>query len=117
MDPIIQSPTSFCPTCHVALRPTDYFCYNCGTNIHPSPPSITIGTQITLYLKSIFLPPLGIFSGLKYLRQSDSKSHFIGITAILLTLASIIIAIVLTSQLSNEINRQVNKQMNAIGSF
>jgi len=117
MDPIPQPTYPVCPTCHVPLRPTDYFCYNCGANIHPSPPSTSASTQIVLYLKSALLPPLGIFSGLRYLRQSDSKSHYVGITAILITLASIVLAIVLTAKLFNEINRQVNEQMNAIGSF
>ena len=103
-----------CLKCHVAVRPTDYFCYNCGNNLKPAPPSVFLVDQIVLYIKSVLIPPFGILWAIKYLRQDSVKSKIVGIVAIILTLASFIICLILSKNFVNNLNNQINEQL---GSF
>lgn len=100
-----------CPSCHVVVRPTDYFCYNCGKNLRPSPLSTSLSAQTALYLKSFFLPPMGIIWGLRYLKQKDSKSQIVGLLAIVVTIISIVIAVKTTIDLIATVNTQINSQL------
>lgn len=104
-----------CPVCHVAVRPTDFFCYNCGKNLHQAPLSANLNTQIGIYLGSVFLAPMGIIWGLRYLRQPDATSKRIGVTAMAL---SVITILVLTRWLVGTYNaamNQVNQMQNLQG--
>lgn len=104
-----------CTFCHVEVRATDYFCFNCGKSLHPVPLSTSAKDQAILYIKSALLPPMGIFWGLKYLRQSDTKSKLVGSVAIILTFLIILYAIKFTQDLVFNLANQVNSQLN--GSF
>jgi predicted nucleic acid-binding Zn ribbon protein len=105
-----------CPVCHTAIRSTDYFCFNCGANLHPKPPSIKIEDQIMLYLGSFFLPPMGVIWGLKYINQKDSKSKTVGWVAFGLTVISILIAVQMTMKIMNSVSSQMN-QLQGIQGF
>lgn len=100
-----------CPTCHVPVRPSDYFCANCGTNLRPAPPSIRLSDQLSLYVKSALLPPLGLIWGFAYLRQPTAKSKMVGLTAMVITIAVLVFAVVTTISLVNTVNEQVNSQL------
>jgi len=102
-----------CFKCHVAVRLTDYFCYNCGNNLKPVPPSVSLVDQIALYIKSILVPPFGILWAIKYLRQDSGKSKIVGIVAIILTLTSLIICLILFKNFVNNVNNEVSKQLNS----
>jgi len=104
-----------CPACHAEVRPTDYFCYNCGKNLKPKPLSTSFGRQMIVYLESIFLPPYGILIGIRYLRQRENKSVIVGIVAIILTFLSLIIFVVMTRRLIDTVNTQVNNQLQFSG--
>lgn len=104
-----------CPACHTLIRPTDYFCFNCGKNLKAKPPSISVTSQIILYLVSIFLPPFGILPAMKYLRQPDQKSKIIGGVAIVLTIISLIFTALFLINLMNTVNQQVNSQLQNFG--
>lgn len=106
-----------CPVCHTEVRSTDYFCFNCGKNLKPKPPSTSNTEQLIVYLKSIFLAPYGIILGIRYLRQEESKSKIVGVTAIILTLITILIITKLASDLMSNINDQVNIQRQQFGDF
>ncbi|KKQ25605.1 MAG: hypothetical protein US39_C0006G0043 [Microgenomates group bacterium GW2011_GWC1_37_12b] len=106
-----------CPTCHTDVRPGDYFCYNCGKNLKPKPPSTSLQQQIIVYLESIFLPPFGIFIGFRYLRQSDYKSKAVGIAAVVLTILSLVICTIITLDLLKTVNTQVNDQLQMLENF
>lgn len=80
-----------------------------------NPPSMTVGRQIYIYLLSFLLPPLGLWPGIKYLKQRDEKSRMIGFIAIALTIISTIITIWFTFGFINTFNQQLNQQLN--GSF
>ena len=106
----IQPPV-ICSNCHQNVRTSDYFCFNCGRNLHPVPPSTSIGRQVYIYLGSVLLPPMGFFWGIRYLRQNDIKSKIVGITAIVLTFLIIYLAYIYTVQFFNEVKSQLAPQM------
>ena len=115
MNPAIPALEKNCPVCHVQVRPTDYFCFNCGKSLKEKLKSISLSSQIGLYLGSLVLPPMGIIWGLRYLKQPDQKRRWVGIVAIVLTLISLAVSIVWMVNLVNEVNRQVEDQMSTIG--
>ncbi len=102
-----------CPNCHVNVKPTDYFCYNCGNNLKPTPPSINLVDQIMLYVKSLLLPPFGILWAIKYLKQNDEKSKFVGVVAIVITVISFIFTIVIFNSFVKNLNSQMNSQLDS----
>lgn len=109
----IQTPV-ICPSCHLNVKPNDYFCFNCGKNLHPPPLSTSVGRQIYIYLGSIILPPIGILWGIRYLRQSDRKSKIVGTTAIVLTFLIIYLAYIYTMQFFEAVKSQLNSQTQGI---
>ena len=105
--------TSPCPQCHIEVRQTDYFCFNCGKNLHPAPPSTSISTQLGLYLKSFLIPPFGIFWGFPYLLQPKISSKLVGLVTITLTLLSLYLTIVAVRGLIDNMNEQITSQLNS----
>src|SRR4030066_1000790 len=100
-----------CPVCHTEVKPTDYFCSNCGKNLKPEAPSTSLNKQIIIYLESFFLPPYGIIIGLRYLKAGDSKSKTVGIISIVLTIISLLILIKFTLDLMNTVNNQLQNRI------
>lgn len=98
-----------CPVCHTAVRPTDFFCFNCGKNLKPKP--LTLDKQILLFLGSLFLPPLGIIWGARFLKESDQKSKITGIIAIILTFISLVVTTILLVNTINAVNKELNRQL------
>lgn len=94
----------FCPFCKFPISFNFRFCPNCGKQIQGSSVSTTITKQIGLYAISIFLPPLGLWPGIKYILQKDQKAKIIGAVAISLTILSTIITTMLTINLFNQLN-------------
>ncbi|MBI3385825.1 zinc ribbon domain-containing protein [Candidatus Gottesmanbacteria bacterium] len=80
----MEVPITICPQCHAPVRPTDFYCYNCGKNLHPAPPSTRLESLAFLFLGSIFVPIVGIFWAWPYLKRPDLTSRIIGTIAILL---------------------------------
>ncbi len=101
-----------CPVCHAAVKPTDFFCYNCGKNLHAAPLGTSPLDQAKLYLGSVFLAPMGFIWGLKYLRAPDQKLKIIGIIAMTLTTITLLVIFKYTVDLMNTINSQIG---NGIG--
>lgn len=104
-----------CPTCHTQVRFSDYFCFNCGKNLHEKPPSITVMDQTLLYAGSIFLPPMGFIWGWKYIKQPDQKTRIVGIVAIAITVVVLLWAASYTVNIYNTVTKQVDTQLNGIG--
>lgn len=80
-----------CLRCHTLVRPTDFFCFNCGCNLHDSGLSTSAGTQALYYIGSLLLPPMGMFWGIKYFRESSNAAKRVGLICIALTCISVII--------------------------
>ena len=106
-----------CPVCHVEVKSSDYFCANCGHNLKPTPPSTTVTTQLKIYLGSVFLPPIGLIWGVRYLKIPNQKSKIIGIIAIVLTIISLIVTTIVTINFINNLNQQVDKQLQMYQQF
>lgn len=100
---------NLCKYCHFPLEEKFYFCPNCGKKIKEPP--VTLMQQIGVYALSIFLPPLGLWPGVKYLSQKDQKTRIIGIIAIILTIISTVVTAWLFIGFMNEVNIQINKQL------
>lgn len=107
MDPAV------CPFCNAPITPLAYFCPTCGKKLKDPPVGTGIGKQIKLYLICVLLPPLGLFPGIKYLRQEDPKAQKIGLVVILLTIIATIFTIwfsvAFVSQLSSTLNGQLDQ--------
>jgi len=101
-----------CPYCKRNVSSLDYFCPNCGKKIKEKPLSTSLTKQSLIYLLSAFLPPMGIWPAIKYLRQPDKKSKKIGLIAIILTVASIVITLWLTTGFIKSFQKQLEKQLN-----
>lgn len=88
-----------CKFCGFPVTENYYFCPNCGKKIKEPPLSVSFGKQLGIYALSIFLPPLGLWPGIKYILQKERNAKIIGIIAIVLTTISTIITINLTINL------------------
>jgi hypothetical protein len=116
--PVIPVPAAtICPQCHIAVRPSDFFCFNCGKNLKPKLLPTGIGTEIMYYAGSILLPPLGYWWAAKYLRQPDAASKRIGVVSIVLTTVSLIVSTVLLVGYINKLNSTVGSQLNGLDGF
>lgn len=98
-----------CPGCHIVVKATDYFCFNCGKNLHLSPPSLSIDALALLYIGSALLPPMGIYWGWKYLTSSDPKRKLAGYIAFGITIIAFLITIKITMNFMDSINKQMNQ--------
>ncbi|SRR5258706_3796632 len=106
-----------CPKCHITVKPTDFFCFNCGSNLRPKPLSTTLSTQLLYYIGSLLLPPLGVIWGIRYLKESNQTAKIVGAICIILTLISLFIGIVLTINTINAVNSQLSKQLQLINNY
>ena len=71
--------------------------------------------QIFIYLGSLFLPPLGLWWGFKYLKQKNPDVKRIGYLAVLLTVISLVLTVWLSFNLVNTLNQSFNNQINLEG--
>lgn len=108
-----MEPQLNCPSCKQKILEQDYFCPNCGKKLKDKPLSTTIARQIFIYSVSLFLPPLGLWSAVKYLKQGSEKTRMIGFISIILTIISTGITIWISVGFMNEFNKQLNQQLNS----
>jgi hypothetical protein len=107
-----MDPQLSCPNCKQNIAAQDFFCPNCGKKLKNKPQSTTVLRQIFVYLLSILLPPLGLWPGIRYLKQKDSKSKIIGLIAIILTIITTTITIWWYIGFIRAFNQQINQQLN-----
>ena len=105
--------TQVCKSCHSISPNTYFFCPNCGKKLKEKPLSTSFSKQAILYLISFFLPPFGLPQGIKYLRQNGGKQKAIGITIILLTIASISISIMIVNSFMSSVSKLYNGDFNS----
>jgi uncharacterized membrane protein YqaE (UPF0057 family) len=99
-----------CKFCGQAVFTNYYFCPYCGKKIIEPP--ITALKEISVYLLSVFLPPLGLWPGIKYLSQKNEKAKRVGLIAIILTIISTIVTIWISIGLLGSLTQSLNAQMN-----
>lgn len=100
-----------CSRCHLPVLEDFYFCPHCGKKFRDPPVSTTVLKQIEIYVISILLPPLGLWPGIKYLKQENQKAKMIGSVAIILTIISIVITSWIALDMFNKFNATLNAQM------
>jgi hypothetical protein len=106
-----------CGVCHVQVRGTDYFCFNCGANLRTKPESFGAPMVGKIFAGAFLVPPMGIIWGIRFLRSSDPSVKTAGAVSVLLT-SAVLIWLTLTSiSLVNTINAQVNSQIQNIQGF
>ncbi len=82
-----------CSICYQDILPEYYFCSNCGNNLKEKSAEITTVMQIGLYALAIFLPPLGLWPGIKYLVKKDPQVKKIGRITVVLTVLSTVFTV------------------------
>ncbi|MBI5448849.1 hypothetical protein HY948_00875 [Candidatus Gottesmanbacteria bacterium] len=103
-----------CPVCRVTVRPADYFCFNCGKKLRVLPLGVTTGDQMKLYIGSVFLAPMGIVWGLRYLQEDGQKTKIAGIIAMSLSVITIIIVTQFAVRVVNSVNSEISTQLQGI---
>lgn len=106
---------TMCPKCKGNISPLDIFCPICGNRVKEKTVSTSVLTQILIYLFSILLAPLGIIPAIKYLKQQDQKARNIGIVAIILTIASVIVISWITIDVINTFKSTYGNQLSILG--
>jgi zinc-ribbon domain len=101
-----------CPFCHNPIVDSYYFCPNCGKKLRSPPLSTSAISQIGVYALSIFLPPLGLWPGVKYRRQESKTAKIIGTIVIILTVVSTVVSTWFLIGFVNQINQSVGSQLN-----
>jgi|PlaIllAssembly_1097288.scaffolds.fasta_scaffold275985_1 hypothetical protein len=100
-----------CPFCNQQIDPTAFFCPVCGKNVRVKPLSVTVGTQILVYLLSVLVPPFGLGLTFRYLRSPDPKAKKIGWISVVLTFIALIFVCWLTFYYTRKITDQVDREM------
>ena len=97
-----------CLVCHQAVSEQDYFCPNCGNSLKEKPVEISALMLIGLYALAIFLPPLGLWPGIKYVMKKSPEAKQVGAIMIVLTLVSSALSIWAIFALFNNYLGQIN---------
>ncbi|MEK7127782.1 MAG: hypothetical protein AAB838_03615 [Patescibacteria group bacterium] len=88
-------------------------CPNCQNlvpegSVSAAPLSTTLFKQLTIYAISFFLPPFGLWWGIKYLKQTGDIYKKIGWLSIVLTIFSIIVNLYLIMSVIGSLSSQVS---------
>lgn len=119
--PAVVAAPLICPRCHFPVKPEYYFCPNCGAKLSEPPMSTGVVDQLLLYAFSIILPWIAYLAitkwqGIKYLRSPDTRAKQIGLIALILLVASSVIAVWLTTVWIQGYIQQSLNDVNNLGS-
>ncbi len=101
---------TICKFCGQTVATNYYFCPYCGKKLIEPP--ISAIKEIGVYLLSVFLPPLGLWPGVRYLLQKNPKAKRVGTIAIILTIISSVVTIWLSVIAFNGLSQTLNSQLN-----
>jgi hypothetical protein len=104
-----ESNQNICPVCHQPVTAEFFFCPNCGHNLKEKPMPISTVVQIGLYALAIFLPPLGLWPGIKYMMKNTKQAKWVGGVTIALTLLSSFLTIYYTFSVFSIYIEQINE--------
>jgi hypothetical protein len=103
---------TFYRICKFVLVQNYNFCPYCGLKIKEEAISVSITSQIGIYLLSILLPPLGLFPGIKYPRKGNEHAKHVRLIAIFFTILGIILSVWAFYGFIHSINSALNQQIN-----
>ncbi|MBI2621555.1 MAG: zinc ribbon domain-containing protein [Candidatus Levybacteria bacterium] len=98
-----------CKYCKAPISDTFYFCPNCGKKLKEPPFRFSWGKTIVIVLESIFLPPLGLIPGIRYLLKDNTKAQILGLAAIVITFISTGIVIIYSINFINSVQNNYDK--------
>ncbi len=104
----MESAVAVCPNCNLPVLADFYYCPNCSKQLRPKPITVSVVKQIGVYLLSFFLPPFGLYPGIKYIRQSDPKTKLVGWVAVALTVISIGLSIYIFAGFMQQVSKMLN---------
>ena len=79
---------NICKVCHQPVSGKDFFCPNCGNNLKEKEMPISGIVQTGLYALAIFVPPMGLWPGVKYIMKKSKYAKKVGYITVGLTLVS-----------------------------
>lgn len=103
-----------CDLCHKAVLPEYYFCPNCGNKLREELKPISFMTKLGLYALALFLPPLGLWPGAKYMIKKSKEAKKVGAITIVLTILSSILTTWAIFHVFEGYMSQVNTLLNGI---
>ena len=106
-----------CRFCKANISSDFFFCPNCGKKLKDKPLSTSTPKQILVYLASAFLPPIGLWWAVKYLRQSDPLSKKIAVFIIIITVIATAVTFKIFIDTMNTVNQTVSKQLQMYQNF
>lgn len=103
---------NYCRVCKTSILPTYNYCPICGLKLKETEIIVSVSKQISVYLVSLFLPPLGLWPGFKYLTKGNEQAKHVGLIAIFLTILGIIISLWTFFGIIHSVNNTLNQQIN-----
>lgn len=100
---------SVCPKCTIPISADFYFCPNCGKQLRSKTISISIIKSVGVLLLSFFLPPLGLYPGIKYIAHGDIKTKIVGVLAVVITIVSIALTLYVFQSFMQEYTKTLDQ--------
>ena len=104
----MDNANNLCPVCHQPVLEKYYFCPNCGHSLKEKMTPIPLLIQVGFYALAIFLPPLGLWPGIKYAIKQNPHAKWVGIITIILTLISTVLTVWAIFSMFNNYLNQIN---------
>lgn len=108
-------PQNFCPFCGSPLGIDYIYCPHCGKQLQDA--ALSFSKQLSVYALSVFLPPFGLWPGVKYLRSQNPAVKRVGIIVIVLTIVSTLLTVWLMQSTIAAFNNTLNSQMQQVQNF
>lgn len=107
----MENEQKVCSICHQPVLDEYFYCPNCGNNLKEKLIPVSLAAQLGMYALAIFLPPLGLWPGIKYLSKKSSQAKRVGVITIVLTLIASMATIWAIFSIFNNYISQVNELM------
>jgi hypothetical protein len=115
--PVLTASGETCPTCHISVRQSDFFCFNCGAKLHKKPLTTNAMSQMLYYAGSVVLFPLGFLWAVRYLRENNPAAKTVGLICLIISIGMFFVLAVALVNVAKTVNQQVNQQMQLIQGF
>ena len=107
----MENEQNTCNVCHQKVLDEYFYCPNCGNDLKEKPATVSFAIQLGVYALAIFLPPLGLWPGIKYLSKKGSQAKRVGAIAIALTVITSVVTIWAIFSIFNNYISEINNLM------
>ena len=105
---LANSPELTCKFCHAPISQDVFFCPTCGKKLKEPPFKFTWAKFIGNMTLTILLPPLGIYPGIKHLRQPDQTAKILGSVYIIVTIIVCVVMVKVFVDFIDNTNKMLN---------